>query len=449
MLEELLIDEPVILEELEEKIHIPESEKPRVVIIGGGFAGIQMVKQLRKKSFQIVLLDRHNYHTFQPLLYQVATAGLEPDSIAEPLRKALDSNRDFYFRMASLERVDPEQKVVHTNIGYLEYDYLVIACGSVTNYFGNKEIEKNTFPLKQIPQALDLRSHILQNFEKAVLMIDSEEQKEYMNIVIVGGGPTGVEVAGALGELKKNVLPKDYPELDLSKMEIILLEGRDHLLAGMDESLGEKAIKYLKKFGVEIILGKHLKGYDGNEAVLSDESIIRTQTVIWAAGVNGNVPNGFPESSVDYSRLLVDRYSKVVGCEDVFAIGDIAFMKSEEAPKGHPMLAQVAMQQGRLLASNLDRIQKDKDLVQFSYKDKGSMATIGRNKAVVQLPRLKFGGFAAWVVWMFVHLFSIIGFRNKLVVFSNWVWNYFTYDRGIRLIIRPFIKRKAAKNKSI
>ena len=437
--------EPVLEQDRENKIHIPESDKPRVVIIGGGFAGIQMVKNLRKKSFQIVLLDRHNYHTFQPLLYQVATAGLEPDSIAEPLRKALDDNREFYFRMAALERIEPEKKMIHTNIGYLEYDHLVIASGSVTNYFGNKEIEKNTFPLKQIPQALDLRSHILQNFENAVLIEDPDEQKEFMSIVIVGGGPTGVEVAGALGELKKNVLPKDYPELDLSRMEIILLEGKDHLLSGMEESLGDKAIKYLKKFGVEIILGRHLKSYDGSVAILSDDSVIRTQTVIWAAGVHGNVPKGIREESIANSRLLVDRYSMVKGHPEIFAIGDIALMRSEEAPNGHPMLAQVAMQQGKLLAKNLERIHKGEDRKMFSYLDKGSMATIGRNKAVVQLPGVKFGGFFAWAIWMFVHLFSIIGFRNKLVVFSNWVWNYFTYDRGIRLIIRPFIKRKAVK----
>lgn len=445
MQENLVIQKQDVREDIQGNIHIPESKNSRIVIIGGGFAGIQMLKRLSNKSFQVVLLDRHNYHTFQPLLYQVATAGLEPDSIAEPLRKALEKYRDFYFRMATLKRIDTDKKTLYTNIGTLEYDYLVIACGSVTNYFGNKQIEKNTFPLKQIPQALDLRSHILQNFEKAVLIKDEVLQKEYMNILIVGGGPTGVEVAGALGELKKNVLPRDYPELDLDRMEIVLLEGREHLLMGMDEKLGMKSLEYLKKFDVEVILERQLKSYDGSVAELSDGSKIRTQTVIWAAGVNGNVPEGISDQSVEKSRILVDNYSRVRGYEDIFAIGDIALMKSEEAPNGHPMLAQVAIQQGKLLATNLERIWKGLQPKPFTYKDKGSMATIGRNKAVVQLPGLKFGGFLAWVIWMFVHLFSIIGFRNKLVVFSNWVWNYFTYDRGIRLIIRPFIKRKAGE----
>jgi NADH dehydrogenase len=443
----LIIDIPQVQIKKEDRIYIPESDKPRVVIIGGGFGGIQMVKNLRRKRFQVVLIDRHNYHTFQPLLYQVATAGLEPDSIAEPLRKALENDRDFFFRMAALERIEPESRIIHTNIGYLEYDFLIIASGSVTNYFGNEEIKKNTFPLKQIPQALDLRSHILQNFEKAVLLKETDHQLQFMNFVIVGGGPTGVEIAGALGELKKSVLPKDYPELDLSKMKIILIEGKDNLLVGMDSSLGEKAIKYLKKFDVEVKLDSILKSYDGNTAILSDGSSIETQTVIWAAGVNGNIPKGLSEESVERSRLLVDEYNKVIGYHDIYAIGDIAFMKTDKNPHGHPMLAQVAMQQGKLLAKNLYRLGKGKSLTPFEYKDLGSMATIGRNKAVVQLPGLKFGGLFAWIIWMFVHLFSIIGFRNKLVVFSNWVWNYFTYDRGIRLIIRPFIKAKSSSIK--
>lgn len=429
-------------------VHIPETEKPRVVIIGGGFAGIKLVKKLKKLPVQIILFDRNNYHTFQPLLYQVATAGLEADSIADPLRKQLEPVKNFFFRMAEVYSIDSANNKIITEIGDLDYDYLVIATGSKTNFFGNKSIMDHGFPLKQIPQALDLRSHILQNFESATIANHIEEVRARMNIVIVGGGPTGVEVAGALGELRKSVLPGDYPELDFRQMQIILVEGTSRLLGGMSEKSSEKALKYLKKFDIQVMLNTLVNSYDGNKAELNNGKTINTYTLIWAAGVEGNYPNGLPDSSIIRNRLKVDEFNKVVDTEDIYAIGDIAAMTSEEFPYGHPMLAPVAIQQGAHLAENFKRILKGKSPVKFKYKDKGSMATIGRNKAVVDLPgNIRFGGLLAWFIWMFVHLVSIIGFRNRLIVFSNWVWNYFTYDKGTRLIIRRFVP-KSQKDKN-
>ncbi len=423
------------------KIPISASPFPRIVILGGGFAGINLIKRLNKQRYQIVLFDRNNYHTFQPLLYQVATAGLEPDSIADPLRKQLEPVKNFYFRMAEVFSVDPERKTISTEIGELDYDYLVVATGTKTNYFGNDSIMQNAFPLKQIPQALDLRSHLLQNFEAATISRDEQEIDSRMTIVVVGGGPTGVEVSGAIGELKKNVLPNDYPELDFKRMRIILLEGLGRLLNGMSDKSGEKSLEYLKKFEVDVRLNTMVKSYDGLKVTLDNGDIINTHTLIWAAGVQGNYPDGFPEDSINHGRLLVDEFNQVKGAKDVYAIGDISLMLSDEYPKGHPQVAQVAIQQGRHLAKNLKYALKDKPMEPFEYHDKGSMATIGRNKAVVDIGKLKFGGFAAWIIWMFIHLVSLVGFRNKIIVLSNWIWNYFTYDKGTRLIIRRFVMK--------
>ena len=431
------------------KIPVPETEYPRLVILGGGFAGITLVKKLRDLPLQIVLFDRNNYHTFQPLLYQVATAGLEPDSIAGPLRKQLESIKNFYFRMAEVHAIHAEEKYIETEIGAMSYDYLVIATGSRTNFFGNDSIMTHAFPLKQIPQALDLRSHILQNFEAATVTTDPDQLESMMNIVIVGGGPTGVEVAGALGELKKNVLPSDYPDLNFDQMNIILLEGTSRLLGGMSEFASRKALKYLKKFDVHVQLNTLVTSYDGLVAELNNGSSIKTHTVIWAAGVKGNYPDGIAPTSIEKTRLLVDEYNRVLDYENIYAIGDIALMKSADYPNGHPMLAPVAIQQGNNLAKNLKRMLKGKNMKPFQYYDKGSMATIGRNKAVVDLGKLRFGGLFAWMIWMFVHLVSIIGFRNRLIVFSNWVWNYFTYDKGTRLIIRKFIPKRRSNDVTV
>ncbi|MGW8121670.1 NAD(P)/FAD-dependent oxidoreductase [Roseivirga echinicomitans] len=429
------------------KLHldIPESTKKRVIIVGGGFAGIQMAKGLKGHGFQVVLLDRNNYHTFQPLLYQVATAGLEPDSIAGALRQLFKNYPDFYFRMAKVTEIHAEEQKISTLIGDLHYDYLVIANGSKTNYFGNQEMFNLTFPLKQIPQALNLRSHMLQNFEQTVLTRELSEKDRLTNFVVVGGGPTGVEVSGALGELKKHVLPKDYPDIDFNIMNLHLVDAGPRLLAGMSEKASEKALKYLAAFDVKVKLNTFVKNFDGEEVTLSDGTVIPSKTVIWAAGVKGNIIDGVPEKSIAGGRILVDDFNLVKGLENVFALGDIALMKTEKYPKGLPMLAPVAIQQGKLLARNLIRVSKSEKMKSFEYVDKGSMATVGRNKAVVDMPKFTFGGFFAWLVWMFVHLLSIIGFRNRLVVFSNWVWNYFTYDRGTRLIIRPFVRNKHYK----
>ncbi|MGK7389298.1 MAG: NAD(P)/FAD-dependent oxidoreductase [Candidatus Cyclobacteriaceae bacterium M2_1C_046] len=419
-------------------IAIPSTDLPRVVILGGGFGGITFLKKLKGQPYQVVLIDRNNYHTFQPLLYQVATAGLEPDAIAGPLRKQMGGIKNFHFRMAEVFSVDQDKKLINTEIGELSYDYLVIATGSKTNYYGNASVAKYALPLKQIPQALDFRSHILQNFEKAILTEDPVELEALMTIVIVGGGPTGVEVAGALGEIKKNILPVDYPELDLSQMKIILLEGLPNLLSGMSESSSKKALKYLKNFDVDVRLQTLVKDYDGVTAKLNNGEEIKSYSLIWAAGVMGNIPKGFNDDQLERSRLLVDQYCRVKDTHYIYAMGDVAMMKTKKFPAGHPMLAPVAMQQGRLLGDNFVNMAKGKEISAFKFRDKGAMATIGRNKAVVDLPGIRFGGLFAWIIWMFIHLVSIIGFRNKMVVFSNWVWNYFTYDKGNRLIIRKF-----------
>ncbi len=427
------------------QLDIPKSENPRIVIIGGGFAGIQLAKGLKNKNFQVVMFDRNNYHTFQPLLYQVATAGLEPDSIAGALRPLFEKQTDFYFRMARVTGIDVDKRLIKTLVGEIDYDFLVLANGSKTNYFGNQTMMERTFPMKQIPQALDLRSHMLQNFEQSVMVKDDYEKDALTNFVVVGGGPTGVEVSGALGELKKHVLPKDYPELDFEIMKLHLVDAGPRLLSAMSEKSSEKAQKYLNNFDVDVKLNTLVKDYDGKKVILSDGTEIPARTVVWAAGVTGNLIEGIPEESIKGGRVAVDEFNKVVGTTNVYAIGDVSLMMTEDNPKGDPMVAQVAMQQGRLLAKNFVNQAKGREQVPFRYNDKGSMATIGRNKAVVDLPKFHFGGLFAWFVWMFIHLISIIGFRNRLVVFSNWVWNYLTYDRGTRLIIRTFVKDKKPK----
>ena len=423
-------------------MNIPQSSFPRVVIIGGGFAGLSLAKSLCRKEVQVVLIDKHNYHTFQPLLYQVSTGGLEPDSIAYPIRKVLQGFPDFYFRLAEVEQVDPEKKTIVTSIGPLEYDSLVIAAGTETNFFGNASLEENSMAMKTIPQSLNLRSLILQNFENALLTDDLHKRDALMNFVIVGGGPTGVELAGALAEIKKGILPKDYPDLDTRRAQINLVQGASRLLPAMSEQASKKAEDFLEDLGVHVWKGLRVTEYDGWTANTNDKTQFETAALIWAAGVKGVRLEGLTQASCQGKggRLKVDTFNQVEGYQDIYAIGDIAEMSSEELPYGHPMMAQPALQQGRHLGKNLVAKLEGKAMKPFVYNDKGSMATIGRNKAVVDLPKFRFQGIFAWYVWMFVHLYFLIGFRNRVVVFINWVYNYIRFDREARLIIRPFQK---------
>lgn len=427
-------------------LNIPKTSKPRVVVIGGGFGGVNFLKHIDTEKFQVVLLDRYNYHTFQPLLYQVATAGLEPDSVAGPFRKIIKkNNKSVFFRMLKVEAVDLDQNLVKTPHGQLEFDYLVVATGAKMNYFGNRSIAKHGFPLKQITHALDLRSHIFQQFEKLeVLSLDNKSKQSYLNFVVVGAGPTGVEVCGALSELKAHVLPNDYPDLDIDRVKIFLVEGLDQVLPAMSEKSGKRAEKYLKKMGVDILLNTMIDSYNGNQAKLNNGDAIDTETLIWAAGVRGNLIKGFAEKYIEKGRLAVNQYNQVLEDQrplgNIFALGDAAYMKTKNYPKGIPGLAQPAIQQGRHLAKNIKRKVKGKPMLPFNYKNKGVMATIGRSKAVADLPNMKVSGFAGWVLWMAVHLLFLIGFRNKAIVLANWVWNFFTFDKGIRLILRPSSK---------
>jgi len=422
-------------------VNIPLTSKPRILILGGGFGGIELAQRLRYLDAQIILVDKNNYHTFQPLLYQVATAALEPASIAYPFREIFKKQRNFLFRMAEVLRIKPESHSIETSIGDIAYDYLVLAVGSRTNYFGMEDFAVNANPMKSIPQAIALRNLILENFEKAILTNNLEEQESLMNIAVVGGGPTGVETAGALGELRKIILPHDYSELDLNRMQIHLIDREDRLLNAMSKEASVSAEKFLKKFDVNLWLKTQVVSYDGKLLKLSNGKELVSHTVIWAAGVTGAVIPGLkPEAVAGGNRFKVNTFNQVEGYENIFAIGDIATMITEKMPRGHPLLAPVAIQQARLLAQNLRRMINKKPLKPFHYRDIGVMATIGRNHAVVDLAFVKFRGILAWFVWLFVHLLALVGFRNKIVAFVNWAWSYFSYETGLRLIIKPFKK---------
>lgn len=424
-------------------MNIPRTSFPRIVIIGGGFAGISLAKKLSKQEVQVVLLDKHNYHTFQPLLYQVSTGGLEPDSIAYPIRKILKDFPNFYFRLANVNEIDTANNKVVTNIGDLKFDYLVIASGSKTNYFGNDELKAHSMAMKTIPQSLNLRSLILENFEEALLTSDLNERNALMNFVIVGGGPTGVELAGALAEIKKGILPKDYPDLDTRLAQIHIIQSGNTILNGMSAQASQKAEDFLEKLGVNIWKNVRVTNYDGKTVTTNTDLTFETATLIWAAGVMGATIKGLDSSDLitKGNRIQVNEFNQVKGFNNIFAIGDIAGFINDEFPDGLPMLAQPAIQQGEQLGENVLRLIENKPMKPFVYKDKGVMATIGRNKAVVDLKHYKFQGVFAWFVWMYVHLFFLIGFRNRIVVFVNWVYNYIRFDREARLIIRPFKKK--------
>lgn len=431
-------------------IQIPESKSKRVVIIGAGFGGLALARKLSSKNFQVVLIDKNNYHQFQPLFYQVATAGLEPSAISFPLRKAFHSYRNVHIRITEVMSVRPEVREVQTRLGALKYDYLVLAMGADTNYYGMKNIMEKSMPMKSVSEALALRNKILQNLEDALSVESDKEKKRLMNIVVVGGGPTGVEVSGTLAEMKKNVLPKDFPDLDFSNMQIYLIEAGPKVLGPMSEVASRKATAYLKGLGVNALTGIGVKDFDGKTIHLSDGTTIESATLIWAAGVKANKLEGVPENVFHKSgRMIVDRYNHLQGYDNIFVIGDQAFMTEEKYPNGHPQVVQPAVQQAANLVKNLVNLQKGKELKPFSYKDLGSMATVGRNLAVVDLPYIRFQGILAWLFWMFVHLMSIVGVKNRLLIFINWFWNYITYDQSLRLIIKPKDKQPEKKSEEL
>lgn len=413
----------------------------KVIIIGGGFAGIKLARELDSSIFDIWLFDKNNFHQFQPLFYQVATCGLEPSSISFPLRKLFQNRKNFHIRNEAVKEIKPSENRIVTDSNTYTFDYLVIATGCSTNFFGNTGIENNAIPMKSVSEALYLRNHILGNFEKA-LNVPESERKSYLNVVIVGGGPTGVEVSGALAEMKKYILPKDYPELDFSLMKIYLVEASNRTLGAMSQVSSETSRDYLEKLGVQVLLSAQVTNYDGSKVEFSDGKFIETKTLVWAAGIKGNTIEGLdPKLIVRGNRLKVNRYNQVEDHENIYAIGDIACMSTPLYPNGHPQVATVANEQGQLLGKNLNNANKNKAVTEYEYSNKGSMATVGRHLAVVDLPKFSFQGFFAWLFWMFLHLMLILGVKNKFIVFTNWMWKYFTFDQSLRLIIKPYSKK--------
>lgn len=421
------------------------ANKKKVVVVGCGFAGIRLIQELDQNLFDIYVIDKLNNHQFQPLFYQVATAQIDPSSISFPLRNVFKRKRNVHIRIAEVTKIDSNNKQVITSIGNFDYDYLVIGIGCKTNFFGNTEIEENSLTLKTTSEAIAIRNHVLMTFER-IISASPEEKERLLNLVIVGAGPTGVELAGAFAEIKNTILPKDYPDIDFKKLNIILIEGSKHTLNNMSDTAKTSSTKYLRAMGVTVITEVLMTNYDGKTAKLDNGKEIKTGTVIWAAGVTGNKIEGLPETSITRgNRIIVDRYNSVNGCDAIYAIGDIAYMETPKYPKGHPQLANVAINQAKCLAKNLKAIQLNNKLTEFEYKDLGSMATIGNHKAVVDLPFIKFEGYFAWLTWMFLHLMLILSVKNKLIIFLNWAWRYFTKDNSLRLILPPFTNKKQEK----
>lgn len=419
----------------------------KVVIVGAGFAGLRLARKLNNKpGFEVLLVDRFNYHQFQPLFYQVATAALDASNISFPLRKAFHNSRNVRIRVEEVQKIVPDQNKIVTNSEEIAYDILVLAMGADTNFFGNENLAANAFPMKSTVEALQIRHRLVQNFEDALLAKDPLQYQKLMNIVIAGGGPTGVEVAGAIAEMKRFVLPKDYPELDFTMMNIYLLEGGPRTLGPMSEKSSEDSCRYLKRLGVTVMTNTLVKDYDGEQVFLGDGKTIPTNTVIWAAGIKGNVPAGIDNSLVVRgNRIKVDRHCKVEGMSNVYVLGDLAYMETPKYPKGHPQVASVAIAQADVLAKNLRWMEsKSNRIYEFEYHDKGSMATVGRNLAVVDIPKPKMhlNGFFAWFIWMSLHLFLILGVKNRIMTFINWIYNYFTYDQNLRLIFKEFYRPK-------
>ena len=423
----------------------------KVVIAGAGFAGLKLARKLNNKpGFEVLLIDRFNYHQFQPLFYQVATAALDASNISFPLRKAFHKSKNVRIRVEEIREINTAAQLVITDTEQISYDILVLATGADTNFFGNQNVKANAFPMKSTIEALQIRHRLIQNFEDALISKDPLAVQRLLNIVIVGGGATGVEVSGALAEMKRFVLPADYPEIDFKKMNIYLLEGSKRTLGAMSEKSSEDSRKYLQKLGVNVMTETVVKDYDGNDVYLSDGRTIPSNTVIWAAGIKGNVPQGIDKNLiVRGNRIKVDRYNKMEGSSNVYVLGDLAYMETATWPKGHPQVASVAIQQASLLAENLIRIErKSSTFYEFEYNDKGSLATVGRNLAVADLPKpkLHFNGFFAWLIWMTLHLFLILGVKNKVMTFINWIVNYFTYDQSLRLIFKEFYRPKTPMN---
>jgi NADH:ubiquinone reductase (H+-translocating) len=421
-----------------DQLRLPINNKKRIVIVGGGFAGLTLARKLADKYYQVVLVDKNNFHQFQPLFYQVATSGLEPSAISFPFRKIFQDKSNVHFRMAEVLEVDTSQRELLTSIGAIPFDYLVLAMGATTNYYNNANIEKYSLPMKSVSEALQIRNLILQHYENAMNTNDDALAIAYMNIVIVGGGPTGVELVGAIAEMKKYVLPKDYPELDFASMKIILCEGSNRLLSAMSEKSSAKALKYLHNLEVDVRLNCQASDFNGEMVTLSNGDTIVSKTMVWAAGIKPNKIKGLAEQDYHKSgRIAVTSKLALLNNSNVYALGDLAIINDDpKYPRGHPQVAQVAIQQAKLLGDNFIALLKNKKEQSFSYKDKGSMATVGRNIALVELPGFRFSGFLAWFVWMFVHLFSIIGIKNKMLIFVNWAWNYLTYDQSLRLLIK-------------
>lgn len=418
--------------------NLPKTDKKRVVIVGGGFGGLKLANKLRNSDFQVVLVDRNNYHQFPPLIYQIASAGIEPSSISFPFRKIFQKRDNFFFRMAEVRSVFPEQNILQTSIGKVRYDYLVLAAGTTTNFFGNKNVEEHAIPMKNVSEAMGLRNALLENFERALTCASETERQELLNVVIVGGGATGVEVAGALSEMKNHVLPKDYPDMPSSLMNIYLIEAGTRLLPAMSEQTSQHVLNYLRKMGVNVLLNKMVTDYDHHRVILKDGSQIATRTFIWVSGVAAEkITNLDGEHLGRGARIIVDEHNRVKGFDNIFSIGDQCIMPEGDPhyPGGHPQLAQVAIQQGKLLARNLKALEKGKSLKPFRYRNLGAMATVGRNRAVAEFSTMKMAGFWAWIMWLVVHLRSILGIRNKSIVLFNWVWNYFSYAQSLRFIV--------------
>lgn len=420
-------------------INIQRNQKKRVVIVGGGLGGLRLAEDLYGSGMQVVLIDKNNFHQFPPLIYQIASAGIDPSSISFPFRQIFRKRKDFYFRMAEARMVDTEKKILQTSIGKIDYDYLVLAAGATTNFFGNKNIEEWAIPMKTVPEAMGLRNALLSNLERALTCATEEERQELLNVVIVGGGATGVEIAGALAEMRRYVIPYDYPDMDSSLMHIYLIEAGDRLLAGLSQESSQKAYEFLKSMGVDIQFGKMVTDYRDHKVVMKDGTEIPTRTFLWVSGIRANAMPGIDESYLGRGfRFKVDEYNRIPGVEDVFVIGDQCLQTSDAAyPNGHPQVAQVAIQQAKNLAKNLKLINQGADsseLTAFRYKNLGSMATIGRNKAVVEIGKFRSQGFFAWVLWLVVHLRSILGVKNKMMVLLNWLWKYVSYNDSIRMI---------------